>query len=345
MSLNLPKVSGKLDGISPLILGGATFNTQYNDNPYDLKITELLLESFKTGLINAIDTSPYYGPSEELYGNSLNQLINIDKLINRDNFYICTKVGRIQLDEFDYSPKWIQKSIDRSLKRLHTDYLDIVYLHDIEFVNELEIIEAIRELNNLKKLGKIKKIGISGYPVEFLYYIVKKITKINDIGNLDTILSYSNGCLQNIRLLNFYNDFVSDDFDNKGCGLETVNNGSILSMSLLRSQATLNFHPCSQDLKDKVTELSILLKNDYSIELAELSTRYAIRLWKDKKGSIVLGLSNLNELKIAIDCYKSAINDKLLEINDNKLIKISQDFLGSHFNEVWSSGIEHDYKL
>ncbi|GME76801.1 unnamed protein product [Ambrosiozyma monospora] len=70
----LPKLTpGNLSEISPLILGGAIFNTQYNDDPFGLEIKKLILSSFENG-INAIDTSPYYGPSEELIGKALHEL-------------------------------------------------------------------------------------------------------------------------------------------------------------------------------------------------------------------------------------------------------------------------------
>ena len=47
-----------------------------------------------------------------------------------------TKCGRYGLtkEAFDYSPATIRHSVERSLSRLHTDYLDVVYLHDVEFV-------------------------------------------------------------------------------------------------------------------------------------------------------------------------------------------------------------------
>ncbi len=45
-----------------------------------------------------------------------------------------TKCGRYGTTKFDYSPATIRESVTRSLERLKTDYLDTVYLHDIEFV-------------------------------------------------------------------------------------------------------------------------------------------------------------------------------------------------------------------
>ncbi len=334
MSLKLKKVKGTLDGISPLIIGGAVFNTQYNDNPSSMPVKNLLLTGFQNG-INAIDTSPYYGPSEILLGKALAELISVDKLITRDNFYLCTKVGRIQLDEFDYSPNWIRNSISRSLSRFNTTYLDVVFLHDVEFVELDGIYAAIKVLMQLKKEGKIRYVGISGYPVDFLYKIAKSVRNMPETGSLDIVMSYSNMCLQNVTLLNYYDRFIQDT------GIKLLDNASILSMSLLRSQKTRNFHPGSSALKERCNELAQILRNQYNVELADLATRFAIRMWSDKQGRTVIGVSTVSELEDALKQYKLVMSRQQDE-SDDKLIKFSQKFLGEHFNETWSSGINHD---
>jgi D-arabinose 1-dehydrogenase len=332
MSLGLKKVEDNLDGISPLIIGGAVFNTQYNDDPTSIPIVNMLETGFKLG-INAIDTSPYYGPSEELLGNALKTLTDDGRII-RDNYYICTKVGRIQLDDFDYSPEWIEKSINRSLSRFHTDYLDVVFLHDIEFKSIDESIIALKMLVKLKSKGLIKWVGISGYPVDYIYKVAKTVKDIPEIGKLDLIMSYSNMCLQNTILENYYDKFLNDT------GVKLINNASILSMSLLRYQETRSFHPASNQLKLKCNDLAITLLNDYNINLAELATRFAIKKWLNKNGRTVLGVSNIDELMAAWNQYQIILNHSMDE-QDEKLFSFSQSFLGEHLNETWASGIEH----
>lgn len=332
MSHGLKKVDGTLDGISPLIIGGAVFNTQYNDNPQSLPITRILETSFKLG-INAIDTSPYYGPSEELLGAALNQLINNGK-IERGNYYICTKVGRIQLDDFDYSPEWVEKSITRSLRRLQTSYLDVVYLHDVEFKTIDDSVAALKMLMHLKSKGLIKYVGISGYPVDYIYKLALLVKDVEEIGELDLIMSYSNMCLQNTTLENYYQDFLNNT------GVKLVNNASILSMSLLRYQETKSFHPASAELKAKCNELAKVLKGDYNEDLAELATRFALKKWLNRKGKTVLGVSTIDELMAAWDQYQ-LVSNNVNDENDEKLFTFSQKFLGDHLNETWESGIKH----
>ncbi|KAK6463851.1 D-threo-aldose 1-dehydrogenase [Scheffersomyces coipomensis] len=343
------KLPHSIENLPPLIIGGAVFNNQYSDNPHKLPAKDILEAAFMLGL-NAIDTSPYYGPSEEILGQALKELAHID----RQSFYICSKAGRVKLDDFDYSRESVRNSIKRSLKRLGTTYLDLVYMHDIEFVEESQIYEALKELKLLKDEGLILNFGVSGYPVKFLYKVALQAKNDKEIGPLDAILSYSNGCLQNTTLFQYYDKFFSD------CGIKKLMNGSILSMSLLRSDITHSFHPAPQALKDKVQEIARILKQDYNgLELADLSTRFAIKNWLfntgnesddefeesypwNSKTSIVLGVSNLDELRIAVESYwQVKNNENNINVKDKPVVDLVQRLLGEkHLNETWESGIE-----
>ena len=53
-----------------------------------------------------------------------------------------TKVGRIAADKSDYSAAWVRQSVNRSLERLGTTYLDVGFCHDIEIATDGETIEA-----------------------------------------------------------------------------------------------------------------------------------------------------------------------------------------------------------
>lgn len=323
---------GDITTMPQLVLGGATINTQYNDDPAKLPLVEMLKYGFKHG-IRAIDTSPYYGPSELLYGNALE---HIRDEFPRDSYFLCTKVGRIQLDEFDYSREHVRFSVHRSCKRLKTDYLDLVYLHDVEFVTMAESIEALKELKLLKSQGIIKNFGLSGFPVDYLVYLTEHCA-LNEpeIGPLDAVLTYCNMNLQNTRLLEHWPNWKED------AHLKLINNGSILSMSLLRSQETKSFHPCSQELRQLATKAA-----EYSarngVLLADLATRYALAKWIDK-GSTVLGVSSVEELQVALENYWYVKdNGGQLNKQDSQLIEyIQKEIFGSHMNEVWQSGIEH----
>lgn len=138
--------------------------------------------------LNFIDTSPFYGRgmSEVLLGIAL-------RGIPRDSYTLCTKLGRYDLQHFDFSAKRVAESVDVSLHRLGTDHLDIILCHDIEFVEMQQIVdETIPALRKIQQQGKVKFIGFSGYPQKIFKFIC-------DQTDVDCALSYNQYTLQNTR--------------------------------------------------------------------------------------------------------------------------------------------------
>ncbi len=149
-----------------------------------IKSVRVALES---GL-NFIDTSPFYGRgmSEVLLGVAL-------KGVPRDSYTISTKLGRYDLQHFDFSAKRVAESIDVSLHRLGTGHLDIVLCHDIEFVEMQHIVdETLPALRRAQAAGKVRFIGFSGYPQKIFKFIA-------DQTPVDCVLSYNQYTLQNTR--------------------------------------------------------------------------------------------------------------------------------------------------
>lgn len=149
------------------------------------------LESVRVALdcgLNFIDTSPFYGRgmSEVLLGVAL-------RGVPRDSYTLCTKLGRYDLQHFDFSGKRVAESIDVSLHRLGTEYLDIVLCHDIEFVEMQQIVdETLPALRKIQQAGKVRFIGFSGYPMKIFKFILDQTT-------IDCVLSYNQHTLQNTR--------------------------------------------------------------------------------------------------------------------------------------------------
>ena len=138
--------------------------------------------------LNFIDTSPFYGRgmSEVLLGMALRD-------VPRDEYLLCTKLGRYDLQHFDFSAKRVAESVDVSLHRLGTDHLDVVLCHDIEFVEMQQIVdETIPALRKAKEAGKVRFIGFSGYPQKIFKFICEQT-------EVDCVLSYNQYTLQNTR--------------------------------------------------------------------------------------------------------------------------------------------------
>src|SRR5947209_16700617 len=140
--------------------------------------------------MNFIDTSPFYGRglSECLLGIAL-------RGVPRDRYLLGTKLGRYDLNHFDFSPRRVVESVDVSLHRMRVQHLDIMLCHDIEFVDMRQIVdETLPALRKVRDEGKVRFIGVSGYPMKMFRYIL-------DRTDLDLILSYNHYTLQNTMLL------------------------------------------------------------------------------------------------------------------------------------------------
>lgn len=180
--------------------------------------------------INLIDVSPYYGltKAETVLGKAISE-------ISRDRFILTTKAGRYGADQFDFSEKRIISSVDESLQRLQTDYIDILFLHDIEFVPFEQVAEgAFAALDKLKQQGKIRFSGVSGLPLT----VFEKSLAYTE---LDAVLSYCHYSLNDTSLLE-----ILPLLEQKQVGLVSA---SPLSMGLLGHRPLADWHPAGEELR------------------------------------------------------------------------------------------------
>ncbi|WP_299731760.1 aldo/keto reductase [uncultured Endozoicomonas sp.] len=169
--LSRHKIAGTDIEVSPLGFGTVKFGrdqgVKYPEHftiPDDREVLELLSLAHDLGL-NLLDTAPAYGTSEERLG----QLFAKDKTL-RKNWVICSKVGE-EFDNgesrFDFSEQHIRYSVERSLKRLNTDVIELMLVHSNgEDVNIIEQTGCLEVLSDLKKEGKIRATGMSTKTVE-----------------------------------------------------------------------------------------------------------------------------------------------------------------------------------
>ncbi len=107
--------------------------------------------------VNVIDTAASYGDSEDLIGRAVAG--------RRSEYFLFTKCGQNVGDELpdlpDWDPRLIEASIDRSLRRLRTDHLDLLQLHSCS-LDVLRKGDVIKVLEKAKREGKTRYIGYSG---------------------------------------------------------------------------------------------------------------------------------------------------------------------------------------
>jgi aryl-alcohol dehydrogenase-like predicted oxidoreductase len=114
-----------------------------------------VLSAALDGGICFLDTSACYGISEELIGRTIAH--------RREEYVLATKCGHVAggYEGQEWSAQTIRDSIDRSLVRLRTEYLDLVQLHSCG-VDILDRGEAIQALLDAKHTGKTRYVGYSG---------------------------------------------------------------------------------------------------------------------------------------------------------------------------------------
>jgi aryl-alcohol dehydrogenase-like predicted oxidoreductase len=139
--------------VSPLCLGAMMFGGE-TDEATSVRIID---KAFEAG-VNFIDTADVYhaGRSEEVVGRAI--------AARRDQWVVATKFGfpfSQGPNEQGQSRKWIWQSVDASLKRLGTDYIDVLYFH--RAIPDLPLEEGVRAVGDLIRMGKVRYFALSNF--------------------------------------------------------------------------------------------------------------------------------------------------------------------------------------
>lgn len=240
--------------VFPLGLGGAAFGNLFGTMA-EGEATRIVQTALDGG-INFIDVAPYYGVTraETVLGQAL-------RTVSRDRYYLCTKVGRYDVAQFDFSAERVTASVDESLRRLGVDHLDVILCHDIEFVRIDQIIEeTLPALQKVRQAGKVRFIGFSGLPLA----IYPKVLPRADV---DAIISYCHYTLFDTTLRTLFPLFQTRQVG--------VINASPLSMGLLSENGPQPWHPASAAIKAACARAAELCRSRGS-SLAKLAIQFAV---------------------------------------------------------------------
>jgi aryl-alcohol dehydrogenase-like predicted oxidoreductase len=151
---------GKTDmNVSVLGVGGSEIGYEH----ISLTAAKKLLNEALDAGITVIDTAECYAISEELIGEALAK--------RRNDYYLFTKCGHENgWSHPDWRPESLLRSIQRSLKRLKTDRVDLVQLHSCSEA-ELRKGTVIDTLNRARERGYTRYIGYSGDSQAALYAV------------------------------------------------------------------------------------------------------------------------------------------------------------------------------
>ncbi|KAI0786452.1 Aldo/keto reductase [Abortiporus biennis] len=328
---DLPTTGDAIPTVGPLslpeiIFGAASFSHQYNSDGHLASVTPLrtIRLALRYG-ITAFDTSAFYGPSEIVLGTALKTL---EPEFPRSSYTLMTKCGRYgpTKAEFNYSPAAIRTGVYRSLSRLNTEYLDTVYLHDVEFVcdevqpradgnhlsaltidkvayglaegdegkihgeGDQKILDAFAELRKMKAEGKIRNIGITGYPLPVLLRVALLILHNPPYEPVDVLLSYSHLNLQNDTMQTFLPQLRDRARISQFVAASPINMG-------LLSPSPPSWHPAPQSFKDAARKANeVCVKNNWPGGLPNIALGFAYRKSREMQVPMVVGLSQLREV-------------------------------------------------
>jgi L-galactose dehydrogenase len=259
--------------------------------------------------INFFDVAPFYGLTlaETRLGDALKG--------KRNDILLATKCGRYGLRDFDFSYQRILDSADESLKRLQTDYVDLMQLHDIEFGSKEQVLnEAIPALQKIKTSGKARFVGITGLPVRYLAAIAKEV-------EVDTVLSWAHYNL----LQDEINAALVPLCQQKDMGLM---NAAPLVQRILSDASIPAWHNAPADLKAMQAPLLECCRK-YGVALSDVAIRYAID--HPFIASTIIGMCDQHNVKKNAGVVEFSIPEGLLDEIDRIVAPVK--------NTMWFEGM------
>ena len=258
--------------------------------------------------INYFDVAPYYGGTlaESRLGEALAG--------RRDRVVLSTKCGRYDVSSFDFRSKRIRESLDESLKRLRTDYIDLFFAHDIEFVDAAQIIEeAIPTMRALQQEGKVRFIGITGLQLKMLH-------RVAEAAPVDAILSY---CRYNL-LVTDMDDLLTPFTEDRGIGLI---NASPLHMGVITRKGPPEWHPASDEVKEAGRAI-VELCDQRGISASDPALQFCVA--HPYVATTLVGMTTAEHVRGNVDAASRQADAGLIaEIRDR--------FAAAH-NRIWPSG-------
>jgi L-galactose dehydrogenase len=262
--------------------------------------------------INFFDVSPYYGLTlaETRLGQALAG--------RRGQVVLATKCGRYGTSEFDFSASRIKRSVEESLGRLRTDYVDLLQAHDVEFGEVAQIVEeTVPALRRLQEEGKARYIGITGYSPANLVAIAERV-------KVDSILTY---CRYNLMIADI-DDVLVPFAKQHDVGIV---NASPLHMGILTKQGPPEWHPAPPEVREAGRRIVELCAAE-GVDTPALALRFC--LGHPYVASTLVGMSTRKQVEANLKVLSMASNPVLLEQIRQVVAPVS--------NCVWPSGREEN---
>jgi len=266
--------------------------------------------------VNYFDVAPYYGRTlaETRLGEALAG--------RRHQVILATKAGRYDREYpegFDFTAARITGSVEESLRRLRTDYVDVYQLHDIEYAHRQQIIdEALPAMQRLRERGLVRFVGITGYGLQMLRDVATR-------AEVDTILSYCRYNLMDTSL----DDVLASLARERGIGLI---NASPLHMRVLTEKGAPEWHPAPGRVREVARQVAELCRAE-GVDIADLALQFALSY--DRVATTLVGMSKVAHVE------RNVANVGIRP--DAELLGRVRALIGPVANVCWQEGLPENY--
>lgn len=293
--------------ISRISYGAAGLGDLYT--PIDpVEANDNVARSIEEYGINYFDAAPSYGIdglAEERLGTALQG--------RRDKVFLATKCGRYAPGslavnsrprmEFDYTPKRLRDEVEQSLRRLKTDHLDVLQLHDITNAPTLTYLveESVPELMKLRDEGKTRFLGVTGAHLGALKYVAERCDCI------DVILTFGRYNVMDTTLVGYFDDLLV----NRELG---ILNSSILLMGIIANNyaKALEYyrkHPRYEDIVSSLDKARALC-TEHGTELGTVAAQFGMHC--DCVASTMISMSRNIRLEQNMRLFHEAYDEELV---------------------------------
>ena len=324
------KVLGKTNiEVSAIGFGGAPIGDLFDK--LDEQVCYDTLKISHKSNINFFDTSPFYG-----HGLSEHRIGNYLKSINRNDFVLCTKVGRYLIPDkperiyrgvfkgglnfspiFDYSYDGVMRSFEQSLFRLGLSQIDICLIHDVDRFNHGDDVDkffkiamdgAYKALRKLKDQELIKAIGIGVNEAEMC-------TKFAESGDFDCMVMAGRYTLLEQGAIDSF--FPIAEKQNIGIILAGVFNSGILVKGV-NENSTYDYGKIPEKIKKRYFEIDKICQ-EFNIPIAAAALQFCNA--NDLISTMIIGMDRPIHVQQNLDFLNFKIEKEFWEkLKKNNLI-------------------------
>lgn len=309
--------------VSPLCLGAMTFGDNQRDRYGECSKEDAfsILDHFYSQGGNFIDTANGYqhGQSEEWLGEWMTSRGNRDDLVLATKYttgYKLNQSDRLQSNYGGNGTKSMKLSVEASLKKLQTTYIDVLYLHWWDYSTSIE--EVMQSLNDLVVSGKVHYLGVSDTPA----WVVAKANQYARMAGLRQFVVYQG--MWNAAMRDFERDIIPM-CHNEGMGLApygVLNQGRFQTEEGFKARE--NHNPGRKFVKiserdKKVSKVLEDVSGKKKVKLLDVALAYVRQ--KSPYVFPIVGARKLEHIQDSIAALHVSLTDK--EIED---IDASHDF-------------------